>query len=289
MRVVEVALLAPDALGMHLADLGAEVIKVEEPGRGDYVRLVGRGPGEEVSPLHFLWNRGKRSVILDLRVAEAAAAFRELVAVSDVVVEGLRPGALARRGLGPDQLQRVNPRLVFASLSGFGQTGPYRDLPSHGVGFDAYAGLADPVPGPEGWPSMPGGYTQVGILAGPLYAAMAVLAGVIRARATGEGCVLDVAESDCAVDWQTLRLVRETAARARDLQSEVQDRAVLNASAENVRYQSYATADGRHVMLMPMAAPGCRRRSSNARCDSCPTQRSSTRTDSPRPAAPCAC
>src|SRR5438132_14289911 len=97
-RVIEVALLAPDALGMHLADLGADVIKVEPPGRGDYVRQIGGITVDGVSPLHRRWNRGKRSIVLDLRNAEAVQTFKNLVAISDVVVEGLRPGGLARRG-----------------------------------------------------------------------------------------------------------------------------------------------------------------------------------------------
>src|SRR5438067_11346600 len=119
-RVIEVALLGPDALGMHLADLGADVIKVEEPGRGDYTRWVGTRHPSGLSYLHLRWNRGKRSVAVDLATAEGADVFRDLARHAEVVIEGLRPGALARRGLGAADLHAVNPALVFVALSGFG-------------------------------------------------------------------------------------------------------------------------------------------------------------------------
>src|SRR5579872_127292 len=112
-RALEVALLAPDSLGMHLVDLGADVIKVEEPPVGDYVRSVGAASVDGVSVLHRRWNRGKRSVALDLRDDAGRQAFEDLVAVSDVVIEGLRPGALARRGLGYERLRELNPRIVM--------------------------------------------------------------------------------------------------------------------------------------------------------------------------------
>jgi crotonobetainyl-CoA:carnitine CoA-transferase CaiB-like acyl-CoA transferase len=142
-RVVEVAMFAPDATGMHLADLGAEVIKVEQPGLGDPARLLGvpyHGEGTATRR----WNRGKTSIMLDLRTSEGREVFLDLVRRADVVVEGMRPGALARRGLGYDELVAINPRLVFATVSGWGQDGPYRDLGSHGLAFDAFAGLAPP-------------------------------------------------------------------------------------------------------------------------------------------------
>jgi crotonobetainyl-CoA:carnitine CoA-transferase CaiB-like acyl-CoA transferase len=104
-RVLEVALLAPDGVGMHLADLGAEVLKIEEPKRPDYVRQTGLVHVHGASVLHWHWNRGKRSVGLDLRSEEGRAVFEELAARSDAVIEGLRAGALARLGLGPERLR----------------------------------------------------------------------------------------------------------------------------------------------------------------------------------------
>jgi crotonobetainyl-CoA:carnitine CoA-transferase CaiB-like acyl-CoA transferase len=240
LRVVEVALLAPNMLGMHLADLGADVMKVEDPERGDYTRAVGAAKTGDVSFLHLRWNRGKRSVALDLRDSEGADVFRDLVRVSEVVVEGQRPGALARRGLGYDALSAVNPSLVFVSLSGFGQTGPYRDLATHGVAYDAYAGQAPPGRTADGFPTIPDRYSDIGTQAGALYAASAVLAAVLRARATGRGAQLDVAQADAAVTWG--------AGRLDPLLSGV-DVPGAAGLRDSVRYQYYETADRRCILF----------------------------------------
>ena len=243
LRVVEVALLAPNQLGMHLADLGADVVKVEEPGRGDYTRNVGRTRLGGVSMLHVRWNRGKRSIALDLRHPEGAAVFRDLVATSEVVIEGLRAGALARRGLGYDDLAAVNPALVFVSLSGFGQTGPYRDLATHGVAYDAFAGLAAPERTDDGFLAIPHRYFDIGTQAGALYATAGVLAAVLHARATGRGTWLDVAQADAAVAWNASRIDPYLVG--------VETEAVPESGgmAAAVRYQYYDTADGRSVLF----------------------------------------
>jgi crotonobetainyl-CoA:carnitine CoA-transferase CaiB-like acyl-CoA transferase len=240
LRVVEVALLAPNMVGMHLADLGADVVKVEDPQRGDYTRVVGAAQAGGLSFLHLRWNRGKRSIALDLRAPDGAAVFRDLVRVSEIVIEGQRPGALARRGLGYDDLVAVNPALVFASVSGFGQTGPYRDLATHGVAYDAYAGLAAPEFTEDGFPAIPRRYFDIGTQAGSLYAAMGVLAAVTRARATGRGAQLDVAQADAAVAWQ--------AGRIDPLLSGVPE-APGAGMRDAVRYQYYGTADGRRILF----------------------------------------
>ncbi len=239
LRVIEVALLAPNMLGMHLADLGADVIKVEEPGRGDYTRTVGGISANGVSFLHLRWNRGKRSVALDLRRSEGVAVFRDLVAGSEVVIEGLRAGALERRGVGYAQLRAVNPALVFCALSGFGQTGPYRDLATHGVAYDAYAGHAAPETTEEGFPAIPRRYHDIGTQAGALYATVGVLAAVMRARTTGVGAFLDVAQADAAVAWN--------AGRVDPALSGIEGRGRSMRAA--VRYQYYGTGDGRTVLF----------------------------------------
>jgi crotonobetainyl-CoA:carnitine CoA-transferase CaiB-like acyl-CoA transferase len=242
LRVLEVSLLAPNMLGMVLADLGADVVKVEQPGRGDYTREVGAARVNRTSLLHLRWNRGKRSLALDLRHPDGVAVFLDLARTSEVVVEGLRAGALARRGLGVEALRAVNPALVYCSLSGFGQTGPYRDLATHGVAYDAYAGHAPPEYTDDGHPTIPHRYIEIGTHAGALYAAVGVLAAVVRARATGRGAILDVAQADAAVAWNAGRLDAAL--------SEVHpphDRAISMTSA--VRYQYYETADGRHILF----------------------------------------
>jgi crotonobetainyl-CoA:carnitine CoA-transferase CaiB-like acyl-CoA transferase len=237
-RVIELALLAPDLLGMHLADLGAEVIKVEQPPHGDYVREIGARKLNGLSLMHLRWNRGKRSLLLDLKRPEGQALLARLAERSHVLIDGLRPGAAERCGAGYEKLRSINPALVYCSLSGLGRTGPYAQLATHGVAYDAFAGLAPPARAADGSPRIPP-HTQVGIYAAALYAASAVCAALLRARTTGEGCLLDVAEIDAAVAWQA-----EALGGARSESGG--GRADLSAS---VRYQYYDTKDGRVVIF----------------------------------------
>jgi crotonobetainyl-CoA:carnitine CoA-transferase CaiB-like acyl-CoA transferase len=188
LRIVECSMLGPGAISTPLADLGADVIKVEPPA-GDYIRQMSWPIVEGNSLLHLHISRGKRSIVLDLTTDEGRETFLDLVRVADAVVEAMRPGGLARRGLDYGRLRAANPRIVMLTISGYGMTGPYRDLPSHGIAYDAWAGTVAPVPGPEGMPSIPD-HTSIGITAGPLFGTTALLAGVLRARQTGEGCHL---------------------------------------------------------------------------------------------------
>ena len=264
-RVVEVAMFAPDAVGMHLADLGAEVIKVEAPGIGDPARFLGV-PYKGEAPATRRWNRGKKSITIDLRSPAGAKVFCDLVRDSDAVVEGMRAGSLARRGLGYDDLLAVNPRLVFASVSGWGIEGPYAELGSHGLAFDAFAGLANPRE-VDGRPTRPLGHVWNGLEAGPLYATMAILAGVLRARASGEPSFIEVSEADAAAAWNLWRISYEAAAAEYGAEPEdPEHREIVEAlivSAEgagrtgpkdwtaiSVRYQYYLTSDGGYILFM---------------------------------------
>ena len=121
-------MLGPAAITSALVDLGAEVIKVEPPA-GDYIRQMTWPIVEGVSLMHLHLNRGKQSVTLDLRSDEGKQVFRDLAKDADVVVEAMRPGALERLGIGPTDLRERNPKLVFASISGYGATGPVQGLP----------------------------------------------------------------------------------------------------------------------------------------------------------------
>src|SRR5262249_9347793 len=128
LRVVEVSMLGPGNLTTHLADLGADVIKVEPP-QGDYGRRMTWPIVAGVSLLFLHISRGKKSIVLDLRTDGGRDACLGLVRAADAVVEAMRPGGLERRGLGFEQLKAVNPRIVFCTISGYGMTGPYRDMP----------------------------------------------------------------------------------------------------------------------------------------------------------------
>ncbi|MEI7746519.1 MAG: CoA transferase, partial [Actinomycetota bacterium] len=153
-RIIECSALGPAAITGPLIDLGADVIKIEPP-QGDYVRDMTWPIVEGVSLMHLHVNRGKRSITLDLRTEEGKQVFRELVAGADAVVEAMRPGGLARRGLGYEDLKAINPAIVFCSISGYGMTGPYRDLPSHGIAYDTWAGIVKPATDDEGFAYIP--------------------------------------------------------------------------------------------------------------------------------------
>jgi crotonobetainyl-CoA:carnitine CoA-transferase CaiB-like acyl-CoA transferase len=200
-RVIESSLLGPAAITTHLADMGAEVIKVESPA-GDYVREMTWPIIDGVSLLHLHINRGKKSLTLDLKRPEAVEIYKDLARDAAVVVEAMRPGSLARRGLGYEDLRQINPGIVFCNISGYGMTGPYRNLPAHGIAFDTWAGIVNPAYDDEGFCYMPE-HASIGMHAGPLFGALGILAGIIRARETGEGCFLEIGQSDAAayMDW----------------------------------------------------------------------------------------
>ncbi|MEY2446734.1 MAG: hypothetical protein QOH79_210 [Acidimicrobiaceae bacterium] len=253
LRVIESSMLGPAAITTHLADLGAEVIKVESPA-GDYVRQMTWPIVEGVSLMHLHVNRGKRSVVLDLRTKEGVHIYLDLVRDADVVIEAMRPGGLAKRGLGFDKLCEVNPRIVFCTISGYGMTGPYKDMPSHGVAYDVWAGLVKPEIDEDGFTYLPE-HPSTGIHAGPLFGALGVLAAVIRARATGEPARLDIAQSDAAAAMDWLR--SETYKAYERPEDEVTGNASDNyerrapgtgGMRHGVRYQFYATKDG-HILF----------------------------------------
>src|SRR5689334_22373336 len=149
-RVIECSLLGPAAITSHLIDLGAEVIKVESPA-GDYGRKMTWPLMDGTSLLHLHVNRGKQSLVLNLKQPEAIAVFEDLVRESDVVIEAMRPGFLAKMGLGYDHLRELNPKIVMCTISGYGATGPYQNLPSHGIAYDAWSGTIQPVVDDEGF------------------------------------------------------------------------------------------------------------------------------------------
>ena len=247
-------MLGPGNLTTHLADLGADVIKVEPP-QGDYGRRMTWPIVEGVSLLFLHISRGKKSVVLDLRTDEGRQAFLALVRDADAVVEAMRPGGLERRGLGFEQLKQVNPRIVFCTISGYGMTGPYRDMPSHGIAYDAWAGVVQPALDDDGFAYMPE-HVSIGINAGPVFGALGLLAGVIRARETGEGCQLEVAQSDAAaaIDWlrsETWRAYERPESEVTGNEADGYERRApgIAGMQGGVRYQFYATKDG-YVLFM---------------------------------------
>lgn len=248
-RVIESSMLGPGAITTHLADLGADVIKVESP-QGDYIREMTWPIVEGVSLMHLHISRGKRSIVLDLRTDAGVELYLALVQDADVVIEAMRPGGLERRGLGYDRLKQANPRIVFCTISGYGMTGPYKEMPSHGLAYDVWAGLVKPEVTVDGFAAIPE-HPSTGIHAGPLFGALGVLAGVIHARATGEGCRLEVAQSDAAasMDWlrsETYRAYQRPEDEVTGNKSDGYARREPGTKGmrDGVRYQFYETSDG---------------------------------------------
>ncbi|MFM7783340.1 MAG: CaiB/BaiF CoA transferase family protein, partial [Gammaproteobacteria bacterium] len=253
-RVIDCSLLAPGATAMHLADLGAEVIKVEPPG-GDYVRELTWPIIEGSSLMHHHVSRGKQSIVIDLRQPEGVTVFRDLVARADVLIEAMRPGALARRGLGYEVLREIRPSLVWCCVSGYGMDGPYRELPAHGIAFDSWAGLVAPATDEAGECFIPE-HPSVGMHTGPMLAAMAILAALLRARETGQGACLEIGQADAAAytDWlrsETWKAYERPESEVTGNASDGHARRAPGTAGmrEGVRYQYYRSADG-YVLFM---------------------------------------
>ncbi|MBE0512726.1 CoA transferase [Candidatus Bathyarchaeota archaeon] len=193
-RVLDLTRLLPgDYCTMILGDIGAEVIKVEEPSLGDYIRWVPPlMKGQSVS--HLMLNRNKKSMKLNLKCEKGKEVFYKLVERSDVVIECFRPGVVKRLGIDYEAVSKVNQRIVYCSMSGYGQDGPYRDLPGHDVNYIGYGGILS-ITGPSGGaPVIPG--VQIADLTTGLMTVTAILAALLARERMGRGQYIDVSFLD---------------------------------------------------------------------------------------------
>lgn len=203
LKVLDLSRLLPGPFcSMLLADFGAEVVKVEDPKGGDYIRwwppLLGKNSG-----FHIVLNRNKRSLTLNLKKPEAREIFLKLVAEADVLLEGFRPGVMDRLGLGYAALQEVNPRLVYCAITGYGADGPRAQRAGHDINYLALGGVLSHS-GPEGAPTLPG--VQIADLGGgALYAAFSIVAALFARERLGKGQYIDLAMADGALTWNCLR------------------------------------------------------------------------------------
>jgi crotonobetainyl-CoA:carnitine CoA-transferase CaiB-like acyl-CoA transferase len=182
---------------LYLADLGADVVKVEDTGAGDYARTLGSAPGA-VSAFFVAVNRGKRSLALDLKDPRGRAAFLALTRTADVVVESFRPGVVAGLGVDAAACRAANPRLVYASISGYGQDGPRARMAGHDINYLGYAGVLDQT-GARGAPPALSNLQVADLLGGAASAAIAILAALYAAQRTGAGRTIDVAMADATL------------------------------------------------------------------------------------------
>ncbi|HUS33410.1 MAG TPA: CaiB/BaiF CoA-transferase family protein [Kofleriaceae bacterium] len=194
-RVLDLSRLLPGPyLTMVLADMGADVVKIEDPRVGDYLRAFPPAKGG-IAGRFLAINRGKRSCALDLKAPAARDAFLQMVEKADVVVESFRPGVMDKLGLSYETLAARNPKIVVCSISGFGQTGPYKDKAGHDLNYIALSGVLA-MTGPAGAaPQMPG--IQIADLAGgALWSATSILAALVGRDRTGKGAHLDISMTE---------------------------------------------------------------------------------------------
>lgn len=240
-RVLDLTRLLPGPFcSLLLADYGAEVIKIEDPVQGDALRDFPPRVGE-TGAYYAALNQGKRSMTLDLKDSAARDAFLKLCESADVVLEGFRPGVATRLGVGPEQVRAHHPRMVYASLSGFGQTGPWRDRPGHDLTYLALSGALSQLLPPGKPATLPG--LQVADQAGAMYAAFAIMMALWRRERTGQGATLDVAMLDGALSWLPFAASR---AQAQGMASPPGTTELTGALA---RYGVYLAADGGRVAL----------------------------------------
>ena len=187
-------------------------------------------------------NHGKRSLAVDLKQPAGLAAFLHLVPTADALLESFRPGTARRLGVGYDALREVQPRLVYCSLSGYGQNGPYRDRAGHDINYIALAGLLGLSGEADGPPAIPP--TQIADLSGGMMAALAILAGVVSARATGQGLYMDVSMLDMAVSWAGAH-----ALPCQQATGKAPGRKGLLLTGQTPCYNVYQTGDGGYMSL----------------------------------------
>jgi crotonobetainyl-CoA:carnitine CoA-transferase CaiB-like acyl-CoA transferase len=240
-RILDLSRLLPGGFGTGLlADLGAEVVKIEQPGIGDYMRWMEPRIGDE-SAASWVVDRGKRSIGVDLKTTRGVEVLRRLSRTADAFVESFRPGVVDRLGVGYDALRAENPRLVYCSISGYGQDGPLRRAAGHDLNYVGRAGILSITGARDGLPAIPG--VQVGDLGGALLALVGLLAALVRAGRTGEGEYVDVSMTDGAFallsvhlgDYFATGIVPE------------RERMLLNGGYPG--YNVYACADGKHLAV----------------------------------------
>ncbi|ESQ79514.1 CaiB/BaiF CoA-transferase family protein [Asticcacaulis sp. YBE204] len=240
LKILELArILAGPWAGQILADLGAEVTKVERPGTGDDTRHWGPPFIGDAAAYFHATNRGKISVAIDITTANGQAAVRDLVAQSDVLIENFKVGGLGAYGLDYDRLKAVNPRLIYVSITGFGQDGPYAGRAGYDYIIQGMSGLMDITGEPDGAPQKVG-VAVVDLFTG-VYASTAILAAVRQRDATGEGCHIDLALYDVA----TAMLANQA---MNYLASGVPPSRMGNAHPNIAPYQVFAVKDG-HVIV----------------------------------------
>ena len=246
-RVLDLTRLLPGPMcTQHLSDFGAEVIKIEDTGAGDYARTLGPMRGD-TSVLFDLVNRNKRGIRLDLKKPEGLAVLLRLAKTADILVEGFRPGVMDKLGAGHAAVSAVNPRIVYCSITGYGQDGPYAQRAGHDINYIGYAGVADQI-GEAGGPPVLPNFQIADLLGGALVPAMGILAALVDAQKSGRGRHVDVAMADAVLAHAVFPLLDTVA------EGNTPPRGSTMLAGGLPCYGYYATRDARHMAVGALEA-----------------------------------
>ena len=238
-KILDLSRLLPfNYCTLMLADLGADVLKVEEPKIGDYMRWMPPKMKEE-GAVFLMANRNKRSMTLNFREEKAKEILRQLVKEYDVLFESFRPGVMDKLGVGYENLKEANPKLIFCSATGYGQNGPYKDRPGHDMNYISVAGILEATGRHTGAPVIPG--IPIADMSIGIFSAYAILAGIIARGRTGEGQYIELSMTDCMVSYNMANMANYIAAK------QYPDTEILGISGDNPCYNVFKTKDGKFI------------------------------------------
>lgn len=241
LKVLDFSTLLPGPFAtMYLADMGAEVIHVESPTRPDLVRLMPPyANGQAVA--HSYLNRNKQSIALDLKDPANIERIKQKISEMDIVIEQFRPDVMRRLGLDYATLAEINPRLIYCSITGYGQTGDYKDRAGHDINYLALSGIAGHSGRQDGGPP-PLGIQVADVAGGSLHAVIAILAAVVERQRSGLGQYIDISMTDCAVSLNAMAAAASLAGQT----AQAPEQGILNGASF---YDYYQTRDGRYFAV----------------------------------------
>ncbi|WP_323752682.1 CaiB/BaiF CoA-transferase family protein [Marinobacter sp.] len=241
LKVLDFSTLLPGPYAtMMLADMGADVLRVEAPDRVDLVKVIPPFDGKFSTAYSYL-GRGKQTLQLNLKQEGSADKIKELVKEYDVVVEQFRPGVMDRLGIGYETLKTINPKLIYCAITGYGQTGPYKDRAGHDINYLAISGVASHCGRADSGPP-PMGIQIADVAGGSHHAVMGILAAVIKRQQTGEGAFVDISMTDTAFAMNAMA----GAAAIAGGQTQKPESGMLNGGTF---YDYYQTSDGRWLSV----------------------------------------
>lgn len=241
LKILDFSTLLPGPYAtMMLADMGAEVLRVEAPDRVDLAKVMPPFDGKFSTTFSYL-GRGKRTLQLNLKQPESVERVKQLVQDYDIVVEQFRPGVMDRLGIGYEVLKAINPKLIYCAITGYGQTGPYKDRAGHDINYLAISGVASHCGRADSGPP-PMGIQIADVAGGSHHAVMGILAAVIKRQETGEGAFIDISMTDAAF---ALNAMAGAAALAGG-QPQKPESGMLNGGTF---YDYYQTRDGRWLSV----------------------------------------